>query len=346
MYKISICIPTLNRGDYIGETLESIVSQLENGVEVVIIDGGSLDKTESVVDLYQKLFPAIRYIKSPASKKQPSNEGFDRDCNYAVEVANGEYCWLMTDDDLLLPGAISRVLQYTDGTRDLIIANAEVRNIDFTKVLEARRLNIFEDKDYGIEERDTFLATVGSYVSFVGGVIIRRDLWMERDRKSYYGTLFIHVGVIFQHPPLQKTKVIADPLIIIRYGNAMWMSRGFEIWMFKWPELIWSFPDFSSKAKEAVCSREPWKRMRVIFLHRAMGGYTRKEFDHFFSCSVRGIRRILLFGISIFPAKIANFVVSLYFVFVKRKFHMDLDSLLRSPNATWASRFLARFLSA
>ena len=44
-YRLSICIPTLNRGDYIGETLQSIASQWEEGVEIVIVDGGSTDRT-------------------------------------------------------------------------------------------------------------------------------------------------------------------------------------------------------------------------------------------------------------------------------------------------------------
>jgi len=41
----------------------------------------------------------------------------------------------------------------------------------------------------------------------------------------------------------------------------------------------------------------------------------------------------------------ANFLASFYFVFVKKKFHMDLDSLLRGPHQTWASRYVACLLS-
>ena len=109
-YRLSICIPTLNRAAYISETLNSIVSQINEQVEVVIVDGGSKDGTEEIVKSYQGKFPQIRFFRSEADGSGPSIGGFDRDCNLAVELSQGEYCWLMTDDDLLLPGAIQKIL--------------------------------------------------------------------------------------------------------------------------------------------------------------------------------------------------------------------------------------------
>ncbi len=39
--RLTICIPTLNRGSFIGATLESIVSQATDEVEILVMDGGS-----------------------------------------------------------------------------------------------------------------------------------------------------------------------------------------------------------------------------------------------------------------------------------------------------------------
>ena len=49
---VSICIPTLNRGDFISETLDSITSQITNDIEIIILDGGSTDNTKEVVQYY------------------------------------------------------------------------------------------------------------------------------------------------------------------------------------------------------------------------------------------------------------------------------------------------------
>ena len=47
---LSICIATLNRGNFIGETLDSILSQITPEIEIVIIDGASTDNTEEVIN--------------------------------------------------------------------------------------------------------------------------------------------------------------------------------------------------------------------------------------------------------------------------------------------------------
>ena len=51
---LSICIATYNRANFIGETLDSIILQLTEDVEVVIVDGASTDNTREVVESYVK----------------------------------------------------------------------------------------------------------------------------------------------------------------------------------------------------------------------------------------------------------------------------------------------------
>ena len=59
--RLSICIPTYNFGAFIGDTLASIVPQLVDGTEVVVLDGGSTDDTAEVVESFQRRCPAVRY---------------------------------------------------------------------------------------------------------------------------------------------------------------------------------------------------------------------------------------------------------------------------------------------
>lgn len=280
-YKLSICIPTLNRGGYIGETLESIVSQLEDGVEIVIVDGGSTDNTEQIVGSYQRSFPNIRYTKKDASKKQPSNEGFARDCNYAVELANGEYCWLMTDDDLLVPGAIRTILNAAENNFAMIVASVEVRNKDLTKVIVPGRPELFQDRIFLPSEWDEFAVKVGGCLSFVGAVIIKRQLWMNRNREKYFSSAFIHVGVIFDEPIKENVLVIAMPLVSVRHGNAQWTNRSFQIWLINWPDLIWSFSTISEESKQILAPYERWRNLKTLLLLRALGTYSIKEYQQF-----------------------------------------------------------------
>ena len=116
------------------------------------------------------------------------------------------------------------------------------------------------------------MSDAGNALSFIGGTIIKRDVWIARDRQRFYGSLFIHVGVIFQ-APLHHARVLGRSLVRIRIGNAMWSTRAFEIWEFMWPELIWSFPGFSDQAKSKVVARHPWRKMLDLLNYRALGSF-------------------------------------------------------------------------
>jgi abequosyltransferase len=306
--KLSICIATLNRGAFIGATLESIICQATEEVEIVIVDGASADNTEEVVRRYQERFPRLRY------DRQNANRGVDHDFAKAVAMAHGEYCWLFSDDDLLKSGAIQAVLNAMKDQYGLIIVNAEVRNADLSKLLEPKRLKLSADRIYKPTENEVLLTEVGSYLSFIGGVVIKRKLWNTREKEKYFGSYFVHVGVIFQSPLPEDALVIAKPLITIRYGNAMWLAKYFEIWMFKWPGLIWSFPDYSDSAKLHACPKEPWRRMKLLMLHRAKGTFTIKEYLKWLEPRLDSSwTRVVTKAIAQFPGWVANFLGIIYY---------------------------------
>lgn len=334
--RLSICIATYNRAQYIGETLGSIVPQLGANVELVVVDGASTDNTAEEVSKYLTGNPKIRYFR------EIINSGVDQDFDKAVLYARGEYCWLMSDDDLLHPDAVQRILTTLEKQYDLIVVNAEVRNTDLSISLEERRLPFIEDQYYNANNCEQFFSDNLKYLSFIGCVVIRREQWLNRRRQPYYGSLFIHVGVIFQHPPLNSIRVIADPLIIIRYGNAMWSMRSFEIWSFKWPRLVWSFPDYSDRAKRSVCVREPWRRIDYLFYRRATSAYTIKAYNAFIAGNSRLLLRIMARLIASIPSTLANSIVVLFVAIFRRDRTLHLYDLLHNKNTSKFSTLIAR----
>lgn len=333
---LSVCIATFRRAEFIAATLDSIVGQLEGGVELVIVDGASPDLTPEVVAPYLARYPAIRYFR------EEENSGVDRDYDKAVDYARGEYCWLMTDDDLLKPGAIRRVINALREGRSLVLVNAEVRNADLSYILVDRKLPMREDRTYGPGDREDFFSECLNYLSFIGCVVIRRTIWLGRDRDSYFGTLFVHVGVILQSPWIGDVYVVCDPLIVIRYGNAMWTSRGFEIWAFKWPGLVWSFAGYADETKRLVCPKEPWRRIKMLFYYRAIGAFSLEEFRSCVSGRTRGMCRAVAFLTACLPGSIANLVSVLYFALINKSALTMKYDLLRSSYATAASRWLSQ----
>jgi abequosyltransferase len=336
--KLSICLATYNRGKFIGETLDSILGQMQPGIELIVVDGASPDNTPEVMAQYLLRYPEIRYYR------ESENSGVDKDYDKAVGYAQGKFCWLMTDDDLLHPNAVVRLLAALENDVDLVVVNVEVKNIDFSKMLNETLIELSTDKEFGPADKEEFFQKTTQCLSFIGCVVIRRDVWLSRDRASYYGTLFIHVGIIFQSPAIERTMVIAEPLITIRYGNAMWTSRGFEIWMFKWPQLIWSFNDYSDAAKAIVYPKEPWRKIGPLAMYCALGAYGLREYRTFLSSRVKGLSRFPYWLIAIFPAAVMNALISLCCIFRKKAGRSGMYSLLKSPHATWITRMAANIL--
>lgn len=111
--KFSIIIPMYNAEKYISETLESLVHQTKKNFEVVIINDGSTDKSEIIVEEYLKKLP-ITYIKKVNSGQLLSRrEG--------VKVANGEYLLFLDADDLLRSDTIELLDEVVDKYKEVSV---------------------------------------------------------------------------------------------------------------------------------------------------------------------------------------------------------------------------------
>lgn len=299
---LSICIATYNRADFIGETLDSIIRQRTDEVEIVVVDGASTDATRTVMERYAADCPGLRYVRLP------EKGGVDQDFCKAVEYARGEYCWLFSDDDLFKPGAVHRVLNELRNGHSLLIVNADVMDRDFSTLLQPALFDNREDETYGPDELEGLFMRVIPNISFIGCVVIKRDTWLEREHACYFGTEFIHVGVIFQGPLPARAFVIAQPYISIRYGNAQWTSRFFEIWMLKWPRIISSLDRISVEAKrKRGIKPEPWRRLKTLRGCRAMGAYSRNMYERIIApCNASRPWKLAALAISLLPLPAFN----------------------------------------
>jgi abequosyltransferase len=308
---LSICIATYNRANFIGETLDSIIPQLDDDVEILVVDGASTDNTEDVVREFTQKESRIRYVRLS------SKGGVDQDYDRSVELARGEYCWLFTDDDLVKPGAVAAVISAIQKGYELVVVNAEVRDRELSAILGRRRIVIHENRTYAPSSTEELFIDALDYLSFIGAVVIRRSIWLSRERKLYFGTEFVHVGVIFQKPLPGPALVIAEPYIIIRFGSGQWTPRSFDIWMFKWPKLVWSFKDISDGAKLSVTRREPWRNFKKLIIQRSEGGYNLLTYRKYFSATrISVLWKLCAWLIACFPRSI---IVGYHYFYSRRR---------------------------
>jgi len=323
--RLSICIATFNRAAFIGETLDNLVQQATDEVEILVVDGASTDNTEEVVRAYLPRCPRLRYVRLSAKG------GVDQDYNRSVELAQGEYCWLFSDDDLLKPGAVQTMLNEIKHGYSLILVNSEAQSADLSTMQQVKVLQA-ATRVYSPEELERLFVDTAKYLTFIGCVVIKREVWLARDRERYFGSAFIHVGVIFQRPLPANALAIAEPWIIIRYGNASWTARAFDIWMVQWPRLIWSFPHFADASKRRICRKEPWRSKMVMFLTRAVAGFSidiyRQKYEPLLPLRSDRIAAQLIARL---PGVLVNFIVIVGFKLFRRYDQLMQVNLRNSP---------------
>lgn len=227
--KLSICIPTYNFGQFIGDAIESVRKQYLPGTEIVILDGASTDNTHDVVSRFQVECPYIHY------HLQPFKGGIDADMARCVALAQGEYCWLLSADDALPDGALSKIHREMDSTRDVYLCN----RILCDKNLKPRRpqswlTGDFGDFDIKLADDNALLeyfyraGSIGALFSYMSTIIFRRESWNRiANDPTVLGSNYAHVHRLFSMRRFHATmRYLATPLVLCRGENDSFSSLG------------------------------------------------------------------------------------------------------------------------
>ncbi|NQU03927.1 MAG: glycosyltransferase family 2 protein, partial [Syntrophaceae bacterium] len=107
---LTIAVPTYNRADKVKRLLSVIKDEifsfrLQDQVSVIVSNNASTDKTHSAVSKFLNCGLNIEYYR------QPENLGFDGNLRFLYTQAKTRYVWYISDDEMPLKGAISKILK-------------------------------------------------------------------------------------------------------------------------------------------------------------------------------------------------------------------------------------------
>jgi glycosyl transferase family 2 len=178
---LSICIPTHDgRAATLDETLASIcreASDFADLVEVCVSDNASTDGTDEVTARQAEEAPfAIRY------HRDQTNLGFSSNLQRAVAMARGRWCWLLSSDDALLPGAVGHVLWLADRYPEASGISVGAAWFDHElraelPVIPATVPAADGATDRLLEGREAVLSGVGHWWAYMSGHVVRADAW-------------------------------------------------------------------------------------------------------------------------------------------------------------------------
>lgn len=222
MIRLSICIPTYNFGEFIGQTLDSILPQITTEVEVIVFDGGSKDETAEVVKAQQIGYSQLNYFH------QSYRGGIDRDIEAVVSLAQGQYCWLFSADDIMLPGSVATILNAIKSNEDIYICEHVLCGFDMSPICEHPPFNNLNhsksfDLNDVLQKKEYFRSarTSEAFFSFLAGPIFKKEIWDKAGvPESFIGTCWVVAGHLLSViSEGAKVKYLRQILLHKREGN-------------------------------------------------------------------------------------------------------------------------------
>lgn len=123
-YVFSIVIPIYNAEQYLEACIESIIQQevinFETDTQIILINDGSTDKSQEIIDQYKKAYPYN--IQSVCQH----NQGVSKARNQGLQYVSGNYINFLDADDMLSPNTLIKVKRFFEEHADIKIVSIPI----------------------------------------------------------------------------------------------------------------------------------------------------------------------------------------------------------------------------
>jgi hypothetical protein len=234
---LSICIPTFNRAGFLRVMLEALLPQVADlgpSVEVWVSDNGSTDRTTEVVEQARTLGP-VNYHTNEENLGPLANIVLP-----ATRLAAGEYVWLLGDHNLVLPGAVARVLERLRARPELDVFYVNFRCGTYPEQWPSAAPGGHDGNFEYLGNEQTKDEDVSAWHQLVRGGpnalctqayahIVRAQLWREHWANREIGESYSSAETTYPHTYLLAQKrfksqayYIGEPAITIFNGAQSW----------------------------------------------------------------------------------------------------------------------------
>jgi len=225
---LSICIPIYNFGKFIASTLDSIVIQATEIVEIIILDGGSTDDTSVVLEEYLNEYKFIHYYKFE------ERGGIDKDFEKCVSLARGEYCWLFSGDDIMLSDSIQSLLLELKSREDLYLCESIICDFNLLPLNKHNMLSLKKDTSFDLSDNGTLIEylklanNTAAIFSFCSSLVVKKSKWDSVNIDPlFYGTCWAHVARFFTIKPYGlRVRYLRNNFLLKRGDNDSFMEYG------------------------------------------------------------------------------------------------------------------------
>jgi len=222
--KVSILTPCYNSRKFIRETIDSVLNQTYQNIELILVDDGPPDPIMDIVDTYQCV--KIQYFHT-------ENQGPARARNFAAEQSTGDYVAFLNHDDIWVPTKLEDQLAALAQHRAVWIASGLKKvNLETNQVLrEDNGTDYFKNVFYDILEKKylwSFSSVMIEKQVFFNAGMFSGDIWFMDDRDLYlriakdYPVVYLskvhvydraHASTITSNVPMERLFEIHNTLL-------------------------------------------------------------------------------------------------------------------------------------
>lgn len=193
----SVVMPAYNCEDTVGKTIESVLNQSFTDLELIIVNDGSIDNTQQVLERYHSEDSRVKF-------KTIRNGGPGNARNKGIELTNGRYLLFVDSDDVMKDGTLEIYADHVkDEKIDLVISSYNMNVLDGEELVDTR---FVEAPNQLIETHEEFLDNVYP--------LMNKQLMYVAWNKLFKLDIIKKHGIKF--PPYNSCE---DRLFNIRYFN-------------------------------------------------------------------------------------------------------------------------------
>jgi abequosyltransferase len=230
---LTIAVPTFNRAQYLTDLLAILEPQLAAlpQVELFVSDNASEDRTQEVIADASTRFAACG--ARLRTHRHAVNIGSDANFASCYHAARGHFFWMCGDDDIIVPGALARILPHLEDSDghpadlDLLYATSYGFRSNFAT---ERHGDPFHRDFHTIRNPRTLAMVVNIMFTFISGIIVNKDRlesFSHEDPDAFIGTNLVQLSwtlpLLLHH---RRSIVLWTRPIAARVGNAEGYSLG------------------------------------------------------------------------------------------------------------------------
>lgn len=227
---VSVIMPAYNHQNYVQEAIKSIINQTYENIELIVVDDGSSDGTwQKIQEMQQQC--KKRFVRVVLQTKE--NEGACATLNKMIDLAQGEFVYLIASDDRAKPQAIEKEVDFLAKHKDYALVVGDDEFIDSSSKV------CYWDEDKNIVYDKAKFKTFADFLSFSANIDFDTDKFGRYD-KIYHGnhipngylirkSIFDKIGKFTREAPLEDWWLM---LQIAKYAKMKFLDE--ILYSYRW----------------------------------------------------------------------------------------------------------------